>query len=259
MTTKYATGAEALQALTATAEGNASQSFAPFKSGSSYKVRVMDATDLITYFGYSIFKVVNTFVAESPSTLNGNGFAEKNLTLWDKASKHYSDLANKEQNDAKVEELRAEARLYRGKLRFVLAFIDLDTGTPIYLDLSKQQAQSVFNVIGKASASGKLGKKAFEIEKNGAGTSTTVTLSQLDLDDLNDKQQANYEKVGESFGGYNYDGLLYEADDAKQAEFLKQAGFDLSLIGYSAEPTQEAPTQSASAQEAPAKEEDLPF
>lgn len=244
----YTTGAEALQALTATAEGNASQSFAPFKSGSSYKVRVMGAADLITYFGYSIFKVVNTFVAESPSKLNGNGFAETNLTLWDKASAHYMQLAFAEKDDKKAEELKAEARLYRGKLRFIIALIDLDTGTPIYLDLSKQQAQNVFNVIGKASASGKLDKKAFEIEKNGASTSTTVTLSQLDLDELNDKQQANYEKVGESFSGYIYEGLLYEADEAKQAEFLKQADFDLALIGYGDKPAQSAPT-----------EEDLPF
>lgn len=250
MTTQFQTGAAALAALTASNDGGGNgASFAPFKSGSTYTVRVMDAADLMTYYGYSIFKVVNTFVAKSPSTLNGNGFPTDNLTLWDKAADYYMKQAfAAEGDDKRVEELKAEARLYRGKLRFVVPFIDLDTGTPIYVDLSKAQAQAVFNVIGKAAA--KLGKKAFELEKSGSGTSTTVTLSQLDLDDLNPKQLANFEKQDEAFSGYNYEGLLYEADDAEQVKFLQQAGFDVSLIGYG-----EATAPSI----AKTDEEDLPF
>lgn len=229
---KFLTGADALAALNAENGGGSSKSFAPLKSGSSYVVRVMSDSELLTYYGYSVFKVVNTFIAENPSTLNERGFPQNNLTLWDKAADYYMKQSFEESDDSKAEELRAKARQYRGKLRFIVPFIDLDTGLPIYVDLSKQQAQSVFNVIRKAAS--KLDKKAFELEKNGSGTSTTVTLTQLDLDDLNDKQAANFEKVGAKFDGFDYDGLLYEADEAEQAKFLKQADFDPALIGYGA-------------------------
>lgn len=248
--TIYTTGAEALAALTAeNGGGNASQSFAPFKSGSSYRVRVMTAQDLVTYYGYSIFKVVNTFVADSPSTLGTNGFPKDNLTLWDKASDYYAKLAFAAEDEKAKETLMEQSRQYRGKLRFIVAFIDLDTALPIYVDLSKAQAQAVHAVIAKAGAAGKLGKKAFELEKNGSGTSTTVALPQMDLDELTEKQASNFEKVAD-FAGYNYDGLLYEANEAEQAKFLTQAGFDLSLIGVSPEAKGSAET---------AEDGDFPF
>ena len=228
--TTFTTGQDALAALNATNEGGGSSAeFAPFKSGTSYRVRIMTPNDLIAYYGYSIFKVVNTFVAQKPSKLNAKGFPEKDLTLWDKAAQYYSDLAFKAQSEDEKQELRKQAGLYRGSTRFVFGFIDLDTGLPIYIDLSKKQALAVHSVITKNAA--KLGKKAFELEKTGQSTSTQVMLSPLDLDDLNAKQAANFEKV-EGFASFSFDGLLYESDEAQQAEDLRKAGFDLSLIGY---------------------------
>ena len=247
--TTFQTGADALNALQATNEGGGSSAeFAPFKSGTSYRVRIMTPNDLIAYYGYSIFKVVNTFVAQKPSKLNAKGFPEKDLTLWDKAAQYYSDLAFKAQSEDEKKDLRAQAGLYRGSTRFVFGFIDLDTGLPIYIDLSKKQALAVHSVITKNAA--KLGKKAFELEKTGQSTSTQVMLSPLDLDDLNAKQAANFEKV-EGFADFSFDGLLYESNEAQQAEDLRKAGFDLSLIGYdgaSETPANDTPV-----------EEDFPF
>lgn len=248
--TTYTTGSDALAALNATNEGGGSSAeFAPFKSGTSYRVRIMTPNDLIAYYGYSIFKVVNTFVAQKPSKLNGKGFPEKDLTLWDKAAQYYSDLAFKESDEAKKKELKESASLYRGSTRFVFGFIDLDTGLPIYIDLSKKQALAVHSVITKNAA--KLGKKAFELEKTGQSTSTQVMLSPLDLDDLNAKQAANFEKA-EGFASFSFDGLLYESDEAQQAEDLRKAGFDLSLIGYDGGNAAEQADQSPA-------EEDFPF
>lgn len=231
--TQYQTGADALAALNASSDGGSSNSFTKLKSGGSFNVRVMSAADLSVYYGYGIYKEVDTFVAESPCTLNEKGFPKSNLTVWDKASDYYSKLAQAETNQDKQKELKAQASRYRGSRRFILGFIDLDTGTPIVIDFSHKQALGVHAVIKKNEA--KLGKKAFELEKTGSGKDTVVTLSVLDLDDLDDKQQANFAKWdGKEFDKSLFEGLLFVADEAKQIESLTKAGFDVSLIGYSA-------------------------
>lgn len=231
--TQYQTGADALAALNASSDGGSSNSFTKLKSGGSFNVRVMSAADLSVYYGYSIYKEVDTFVAESPCTLNEKGFPKSNLTVWDKASDYYSKLAQAETNQDKQKELKAQASRYRGAQRFALGFIDLDTGTPIVIDFSHKQALGVHAVIKKNEA--KLGKKAFELEKTGSGKDTVVTLSVLDLDDLDAKQQANFAKWdGKEFDKSLFEGLLFVADETKQIENLTKAGFDVSLIGYSA-------------------------
>src|SRR5690606_25592931 len=88
---------------------------------------------------------------------------------------------------------------------------------------------------------GKLDKKAFKVTKSGSGTDTIVTASTLDLDDLTDKEAANFAKHdGEKFDMSLFGGILYEADEKEQVELLAQAGFDVSLIGY-AEDSEGAP------------------
>lgn len=253
--TQYQTGADALAALTATNEGGSSgMEFTSFKSGGNFKVRVMGAADLITFRSYGIYKQINSFVAKTPSIYSAKGFPESNLTPWDKASEYYSKLAFDAEGDAdKQKELRAEASKYRGKQRFALGFIDLDTGTPIIIDLSKKQAQAVHTVIKKNEK--KLGTKAFELEKTGSDTSTQVIMSPLDLDDLTDKQQAKFAEWDEkAFDPQLFEGLLYEADETEQLRLLTQAGFNTALIGYG----DATPTQNETGDNIP-DEEDLPF
>lgn len=252
--TQYQTGADALNALTASNEGGGSGlEFTQLKSGGNFKVRVMGVADLITFRSYGIYKQISSFVAKVPSVYSAKGFPESNLTPWDKASEHYSKLAFDAEGDAdKQKELRAEASKYRGKQRFALGFIDLDTGTPIIIDLSKKQAQAVHTVIKKNEK--KLGTKAFELEKTGSDTSTQVIMSPLDLDDLTDKQQAKFSEWDDkSFDMSLFEGLLYEADEAEQIRLLTQAGFDISLIGLGDAPS----TQNETGEDTP--EEELPF
>lgn len=253
--TQYQTGADALAALTATNEsGGSGMEFTSFKSGSNFKVRVMGAADLITFRSYGIYKQISSFVAKTPSVYSAKGFPESNLTPWDKASEYYSKLAFDAEGDAdKQKELRTEASKYRGKQRFALGFIDLDTGTPIIIDLSKKQAQAVHTVIKKNEK--KLGTKAFELEKTGSDTSTQVIMSPLDLDDLTDKQQAKFaEWDGKAFDPQLFEGLLYEADETEQLRLLTQAGFNNALIGYG----DATPTQIETGDKIP-DEEELPF
>lgn len=243
-----------MNALTATNEGGASNAaeFASFKSGTTYKVRVLGAADLIQFHSYGIFKRVNSFSAKNPSKKNAKGFPVENLTPWDKAAEYYQKLsfaARDAGDEKKARELSDQAYIYRAKQRFALGFIDLATGKPIIVDLSKKQAQAVHAVIKKNEK--KLDKKAFELEKSGEGTGTVVMLSPTDLEDLTAEEQANFAKYdGQSFDMSLFDGLLYEADDAEQLQLLTQAGFDISLIGASANVATQADD---------ATEEPLPF
>jgi len=236
---QYQAGADALDALNATNEGGASNKteFASFKSGTAYKVRVLGTSNLIRYYGYGIYKKVNSFVAKNPSKKNAKGFPVDDLTPWDKAFQYYQDLKFKarDADDSKAEEEYGNlAYQFKPKERFALGFIDLATGEPIIIDLSKKQAQAVHAVINKNAK--KLDKVAFELSKNGSGQATTVMLNIIfDFDeDLSEKERENFAKFdGKEFDMTLFDGLLYEADEKEQIDNLVAAGFDISLIGMS--------------------------
>lgn len=226
--TKYQAGAEALDALNSTNEGGGNKAeFSKFSSGTTYYVKVLGVADLISFYSYGIFKQINSFVAKNPSKKTANGFPIENLTPWDKAYKYHKDLS-KEFSDFHGQ----EAAKYRAKQRFAMGFFDLESGEPIIIDLSKNQAQAIHSTIKKYEK--KLNKLAFELSKQGNGTNTTVSLTPvLDMDeDLTDKQRENFEKAPDSFDMSLFDGLLYEADEAEQIELLDKAGFDVTLIGY---------------------------
>lgn len=239
MTENYSSGQSALDALNRKSDGG---KFASFKSGTDYRVRVLGTVDLMVFRSYGIFNEINSFVADKPSQYSAKGYPVADMTPWDKASEYYSKLAFDAEGDkAKQDELRAEARKYRGKERFAMGFINLENGEPIIIDLSKKQAAAVHATILKNES--KLGKKAFEIEKTGSGQSTAVIFSPLDLDDLSQAELANFNKHdGAHFDHEVFKGVLYEADEAEQIELLVKAGFDISLIGLDAPaPTEETP------------------
>ncbi|MCY9546817.1 hypothetical protein [Lysinibacillus xylanilyticus] len=223
--TNFTTGADALAALNSNNESSKNREFTSIKSGSKFIVRVIDKAAVQMAYSYGIFKQVNSFVAKEPSIKTPNGFPTDNLTPWDKAYKYHKDKS-KDFND----EHGQEASKYRAKQRFAMAFFDLDKGEYIIVDLSKKQAQSIATVISKNES--KLGKKAFELEKVGSGTSTSVMLSPLDLEDLTEKQRANFDKAPTEFDQTVFNGIWYEQNEAQMIELLKQAGFNISLVGY---------------------------
>jgi len=236
--TQFQSGADALNALNGSNEDAGKKAeFASFKSGTTYKVRVLGTADLIQFYSYGVYRKVNSFVAKNPSKKNAKGFPVENLTPWDKAFDYYQKLKFKARDtgDSKAEEEYGNlAYQFKPKERFALGFIDLATGEPIIIDLSKKQAQGVHAVITKFAK--KLDKVAFELAKQGSGQATTVTLTPfIDMDeDLTDKERDNFAKYdGKGFDMALFDGLLYEADEKEQIENLAKAGFDISLIGLS--------------------------
>jgi len=221
---------DALNALNATNDGGGSgREFTSIKSGSKFLVKVVDKAAVQMAYSFGIFKQINSFVAKNPSTRSATGWPTDNLTPWDKAFLYHKNKSN-DFND----EHGQEASKYRAKQRFAMAFFDIDQGDYIIVDLSKKQAQAIAATITKYEK--KLGKLAFELAKEGTGTATTVSLSPvLDMDDdLTDKQRENFAKAPEVFDHTVFNGIWYEQDEAQMVALLRQAGFDVTLIGYSA-------------------------
>lgn len=226
--TKFKTGIDALNALQTEGgnEGNTIE-FTPFKSGTTFVVKVLGTADLIQFWSYGIYKKINSFVAKNPSKKSAKGYPVENLTPWDKAWKYHRDRS-KEFGDYHSQ----EASKYRPKERYAMGFFDLTTGEPIIVDLSRNQAQAVYGTIKKFEK--KLDRLAFELSKTGSGTNTTVSLTPIiDMEeDLTPEQRKNFENAPEKFDMSLFEGVLYEADEEEQVKLLAQAGFDVTLIGY---------------------------
>lgn len=244
---QFTTGLEALAALNETNEGNgASKEFTRLKSGGKLIVKVISKEAVQRAYVYGIYKQINSFIAKEPSTKSAKGYPVDNLTPWDKAWKHHKD-----QSEIYTDAHGVEASKYSAKQRFVFALWDCTQGEIIYVDFSKNQAQGLAATIAKFEK--KLGKLAFELTKEGSGTSTKVSLTPiLDMDeDLTDKERENFAKAPNEISTKVFDGIWFEQDEAQMVELLKQAGFDVSLIGYDA-------SASRTGADTP-DEEELPF
>lgn len=229
------------------ASANDSQ-FSKFASGTTFLVKALAPDKIATFDSFGIFKDAtidgdtfrraNSFEPETASTKNERGYAVENLTPWDLASKYYNDQAQAlieggaDKDSDEVKNLRLKAGVFRAKQRFILPFVDLDTGSLIYIDMSKLQAQAVLAVTKKQHAKGKLNRLAFELEKSGSGKDTVVAMTPIiDVEDeLTPKQQANFEKVDVDTVEPNFNGLTFVANHAQQIDNLVAAGFDISLI-----------------------------
>ena len=218
-------GLDALSMLKDEQQGSQNE-FSSLKSGDTRKVKIVDFGDFIGVHTYSIFKVVNTFTPEKLAKLSANGYPVDELTPFDKAWKYHKDLSEEFGDHHST-----EASKYRLKPRFAFGFYDLDEKKFIVLDFSKKQAQGLIQVIQKQSDQGRLGKRAFELSKNGQGTGTTVTLTPEPLDDLTPEQAKAFEEAPAEFDKSLFDGLYYVMNEEQQIEALTQAGFDVSLIG----------------------------
>ncbi|EUJ42554.1 hypothetical protein [Paenilisteria rocourtiae] len=230
------------------ASGNDSK-FSKFASGTTFLVKALAPDKIATFDSFGVYKDAtidgesfrraNSFEPEVPSTKNDKGYAVDNLTPWDLASKYYMDQAQPLLNDGAdkkeepVKSLLAKAGVFRAKQRFILPFVDLDTGALIYIDMSKLQAQAVLTVTKKQHAKGKLNRLAFELEKSGSGKDTVVAMTPIiDIEDeLTDKQQLNFAKVDIDTLEPNFNGLTFVADYNQQVDNLVAAGFDISRIG----------------------------
>lgn len=212
-------GADAAKSATAEQQQDASKALVTLKSGTTLKVRVLSKDDSAEYYAASVFKVFNT-----TPVAPGN--------LYQKAANILFEQAKKAATQAEADELKAKARALKPKPRYLFGFINLENGEPIVVDLSKAQAQVVYQALDKYEK--KIGKVAFELSKSGTGTSTVVSFSPvLDMDeDLTDTERENFAKAeGKKFPAELFEKVLYMKTEAEQIEDLKAFGFDVSLLG----------------------------
>jgi phage terminase Nu1 subunit (DNA packaging protein) len=220
-------------------EGGAKESpIVSFKSGTTLKVGVKSVNDVAEYYGYGIYKKVNTFVPKNPAVRNSRGFIDSAPSVWDRAADTlYADAKKAEEAGAsqtEIDAIKDEAYLFRGKKRYLRAFFDLATGKDVVVDLSPKQETQIKAVIEKYAK--KLGTIAFELGKTGTSTNAAVALSPIiDMDeDLTDAERANYAKLSEApFDLESFETCLYVADDAEQTKNLVIAGFDIGRLGLS--------------------------
>lgn len=230
-------------------DGGAKESpIVSFKSGTTFKVGVKSVNDVAEYYGYGIFKKVNTFVPKNPAVRNGRGFIESAPSVWDRAADAlYADAKKAEEggaSEADVKPIRDEAYLYRGKKRYLRAFHDLATGKDIVVDLSPTQEATLKAAIEENADD--LDAIAFKLAKKGTSTSAVVSLSAIVKmeRDLTEEERANFAKFGESpFDLESFETCLYVADETEQTKNLVIAGFDIGRLGLSIGASNAAPTK----------------
>jgi hypothetical protein len=134
-------GLEAIEESNAAGSGGgASNDFAKLPSGTTLKVKLVGLGGVMRYYGYSVYKKVNTFIAKEPSQRNAKGFVESGHTVWDKASKYYYDQAfalTDGKTDAEIKEIKdspkykalsSEGYKFSGKPRYAVGLIDIEVG-----------------------------------------------------------------------------------------------------------------------------------
>ncbi|MFZ4454276.1 hypothetical protein [Salibacterium aidingense] len=236
---------DAINALQDNGEGGGEgNEFSPFKSGTTYTVRVLSTQDVVNAYVYGNYQnpKIHSFAAETPSKKSKKGYPVAEYTPFDLAWKYHKDLSE----DFQDEHGKA-ASIYRPSSRFAMRFYDLDSGQPVIIDVSHNQAQSIYGVILKNEA--KLDKKAFEIEKAGTSRSTTVTASPIDLDDLTEEQRKNFDEAPAADELPSFADVFVTKTRDEQVDILREVGFDVSLIGLDASGTGEAPAADEEAED----------
>lgn len=242
----FTRGNTAIQSALSESGGNGGRAstFASFKSGSSYKVRINSLDDVVGYEAASVFKVFDTTPVEKKS-------------LYHKAAELLYQDAKNAKDESTSEAIRKQAYLVKPKPRYILAAIDLETGEKLYVDLTKNQAKAVIAVVQKKAK--KLASLAFELAKTGESTSTAVSLTQLDEDELDAKELENFGKSkGIEFADEDFEALLQYKGEDEQLDDLYQ--FDRKLADRVAgKPSVNASSTQADEPGPAVDEDDLPF
>lgn len=208
MSYAFKKGASAIESAT-TEKKDFSKAIKSLKSGTSVKVRVPSTEDVVEVFMHSVYEVFY-----STPCVHGD--------LYDKAVQLLR-ADQKEAQDAKDEKLAeligTHAYALSAKPRYLCGFIDLETGEPIIIDLSKKQVQGIITTIKKYEK--KLDVLAFEISKTGTSQSTVVSFNPLMFldEDLTEKELKNFnESAGKQIDEEIYANCLYVKDEAEQVE-----------------------------------------
>ncbi len=227
-------GAEAVESAQTGKEEKVS-AHVKFNSGTTLKLRIKSAGDVVEYYAHGLFNPsVKTFAPQITPERNAKGYVTANPSVWDRASDLLYKEASEEKDATKADDIRKSAYDFKSKPRYLFAFVNLETGEDAFVDLTKKQADGVLVAVKKYAK--KIDTVAFELSKAGASTNTVVSLTPiLDMDDdLTDAERANFAKVTEEpFDFGKFEDFVYLADEAEQTKNLVIAGFDIGRLGLS--------------------------
>lgn len=206
-------------------EQDYSKALKSFKSGTTYKVRVLGLQDRAAYKAHSAYKVFYTSVHTDDD-------------LYCKARTLLFQDANKMEDGEAKDAVLAMAKALKPQDRYLFGFASISgetAGEQIVLDVTKAQAKILIAGVNKNA--NKIGKKGFEIEKTGSSTNTVVSISPLDLDDLTEKELAAFEGFeGAEFDKEVFGNIFKPATEQQQLQDLQKLGFDITrLTGGQAE------------------------
>jgi hypothetical protein len=228
----------------------------PFTSGKSYNVRVPNPVAFVEYFAHSVYKVFYTTPCTTPSG-NKDLYCKAVDLLYDDAKK-----AEEAGNDKLNEEIRDEAYALRKKKRYLVGFISLEDGEPIILDLTKNQAEDIIDVMKKRKK--QLTEYAFTVSKTGMGTATKTALD-LILDaeeELTADELKQFEATAEkAFDESLFEKVLNVADEEQQIKDLEAFGFDVTRLGIESgkDAAEDAGDDTNTSDDAEEGEDDLGF
>lgn len=204
-------------------EKDYSKVLVPFKSGSTYKVRVPSVEDYVEWFAHSVYGKFFTTPCTKPT-----GKAD----LYDQAvDLLYQDAreAQKAGDEAKAKELRDQAYSLKAKPRYLFGFFNLEDGAEIIVDLTRAQARAVVAAIEEYAQ--QINQFAFKLTKTGTGTATQVSLAPI-ISGLSDTEREHFEATaGKEFDESLYGKVLQINSEEKQIEDLRKFGFDVSRLG----------------------------
>ncbi|WP_431819291.1 hypothetical protein LWL40_27605 (plasmid) [Bacillus thuringiensis] len=195
-------------------------------NGKTLRVRALP-TAVVKYFCHSVYKAFYSTPCTKPMGKED---------LYDKACDLlYKDAKQAEENGATADEVKAikdRAYAIKAKERYMIGFINLDTGLPIIVDLTANQGRDVIAVMKKYEK--KIHKHAFEITKTGSSTDTKISFT-IVLDAEEDLKPAQFEQFEKSLG-HEFDmeafGKVFSINDqAQQIEDLIAFGFDIERLG----------------------------
>ncbi|QWI73252.1 hypothetical protein ER45_030330 (plasmid) [Bacillus mycoides] len=204
-------------------------------AGKVLKVRALPEA-VVQYMCHSVYKTFYSTPCTKPAGKED---------LYDKATDLlYKDAKEAEENGASEDDVKAlkdRAYALKAKERYMIGFINLETGLPIIVDFTSNQGKTIVAALQKYKKN--LNNFAFELTKTGSSTDTKISFTVvLDMDeDLTDKEREHYTKsAGHEFDMNAFENVLSANDEEKQIEDLIAFGFDISRLGL----------------EAPAKEEE---
>lgn len=210
-------------------------------------VKLLGDEDYVLYEAHTNFKPrINTTPCSKPAGKED---------LYDKAAAlMFEDIKAELEAGVISEEEAKEKRRFAAQLlpkrRYLFGFVDLSTGEPIIVEMTEKQGNAVIEVIENYAKY--IDKKAFELGKSGSGTNTSVVLMPvIELDELTEEQQANFEKYkGKEFDSEAFGKLFRFKSEEEQARDLLNFGFDVTRLGIDPDALEKKDTDANSSDDA---------